>query len=190
VEESWTRGGLALIYDVEIGGRCYRVELTRVDATGDASAKQNWQCRVNGREIAVDSAQPERDVLSLLIGGQSYEIERERIADGRVENGDVNMVLRGRRYVAEVRDPRALRSRKRAAGLGAGPRRILAPMPGKIIRILVSEGATVEAGDSLMVIEAMKMQNEIKAPKAGVLQKLLAVEGVAVNSGDVLAVVE
>ena len=190
MEKSWTRGGPALIYDVEIEGRRYRVELARSDSPANVSAGEHWRCRVNGREIAVDSAQPERDVLSLLIGGQSYEIERERIAGVSVENGEVYMVLRGRRYVAEVRDPRALRSRKRAGGMGDGPRKILAPMPGKIIRILVSEGAAVEAGDSLMVIEAMKMQNEIKAPKAGVLQRLLAVEGVAVNSGDVLAVVE
>jgi biotin carboxyl carrier protein len=185
-------------YEVEIGGRQYRVDLvptdTRIDMPGSArsharGAGQSWLCRINGREVTVDATQPERDVISLLISGKSYEVERERVPTG-APNGEVRMAVRGVRYVAEVRDPRALRSRKAAAARGEGPRKLVAPMPGKIIRVVAAEGTTVEAGQSVLVIEAMKMQNEIKSPKAGVLRKFVATEGMAVNAGDVLAIVE
>jgi biotin carboxyl carrier protein len=63
-------------------------------------------------------------------------------------------------------------------------------MPGKIVRVLVSQGAEVEAGTGVLVVEAMKMQNEIKSPKKGTIQKILVSEGAAVNAGDVLAIVE
>jgi biotin carboxyl carrier protein len=63
-------------------------------------------------------------------------------------------------------------------------------MPGKVVRVLVPEGSEVEAGQGVLVVEAMKMQNELKSPKKGVIQKIVAREGAAVNAGDVLAVVE
>ena len=63
-------------------------------------------------------------------------------------------------------------------------------MPGKVVRILVRERAEVEAGQGIVIVEAMKMQNEIKSPKKGILQKLLTAEGSNVNAGDVLAIVE
>ena len=73
---------------------------------------------------------------------------------------------------------------------GKGPRKLVAPMPGKVVRVLVQEGTDVEAGQGVVVVEAMKMQNEIKSPKKGVVRKLVASENAAVNAGDVLAVVE
>jgi len=93
------------------------------------------------------------------------------------------------RYAVRVRDPRSLRSRQ-AADDGKGPRKLVAPMPGKVVRVLVQEEAEVEAGQGIIVVEAMKMQNEIKSPKKGVVRKLTASEGANVNSGDVLAIVE
>ncbi len=71
-----------------------------------------------------------------------------------------------------------------------GPKKLTAPMPGKVVRILVSEGAEIEAGAGILVVEAMKMQNEVKSPKKGIVQKITVREGAAVNSGDVLAIVE
>jgi len=94
-----------------------------------------------------------------------------------------------RRYAVEVRDPRSLRGRVRA-GDEHGPKKIVAPMPGKVVRLLVREGAEVEPGAGVAVVEAMKMQNEIKSPKKGTIQKILVSEGAAVNAGDVLAIVE
>jgi biotin carboxyl carrier protein len=63
-------------------------------------------------------------------------------------------------------------------------------MPGKVVRLLVAAGDTVEAGQGLLVVEAMKMQNELKSPKKGIVRQVLAREGAAVNAGDVLAIVE
>ena len=63
-------------------------------------------------------------------------------------------------------------------------------MPGKVVRVLATAGAEVEAGEGILVVEAMKMQNELKSPKKGRLQKVTVSEGAAVNAGDVLAVVE
>ena len=63
-------------------------------------------------------------------------------------------------------------------------------MPGKVVRILVNQGTEVVAGAGVMVVEAMKMQNEVKSPKKGTIQKILVSEGAAVNAGDVLAIVE
>jgi biotin carboxyl carrier protein len=63
-------------------------------------------------------------------------------------------------------------------------------MPGKVVRILLREGAEVEAGTGILVVEAMKMQNEVKSPKKGKIQKIVVSEGAAVNAGDVLGIVE
>jgi biotin carboxyl carrier protein len=89
-----------------------------------------------------------------------------------------------------VRDPRSLRARRRSATAEDGIKKITAPMPGKVVRILVAAGAEVEAGQSVLVIEAMKMQNELKSPKKGILRKITVSEGAAVEAGRILAEVE
>jgi biotin carboxyl carrier protein len=164
-----------MTYDVNIDGKNYRLELTRSDG--------RWDCRLDGREVVVDAVLARRDVLSVLLGSKAYEIKRERSAT------DMHLWVGSVRYAVQVRDPRSLRGRARADD-GKGPRKLVAPMPGKIVRVLVREEADVEAGQGIVVVEAMKMQNEIKSPKNGVVRKMLAVEGAAVNAGDVLAVVE
>jgi biotin carboxyl carrier protein len=132
----------------------------------------------------VDAISPRRDVLSLLIAGKTYEIKREFSAL------EVFLWVGGVRYTAEVRDLRSLRSRRGAASNEAGPKKLLAPMPGKVVRVLVHAEQPVEAEQSILVVEAMKMQNEIKSPKKGIVQKIVATEGTNVNAGDVLAIVE
>ncbi len=166
-----------MTYEVTVEGELYRVSLTR--------SGSGWQCEVNGVTRVLDVAPPEPDVLSLLFQGRAYEVRRERSAGEE----QTQLFIRGRRYRAEVRDPRALRSRRERVGSAEGPRSLLAPMPGKVVRILAPAGTEVDAGQPVLVIEAMKMQNEIKAPKAGRVQKILATDGTAVNAGDVLAIV-
>ncbi|HXZ40993.1 MAG TPA: acetyl-CoA carboxylase biotin carboxyl carrier protein subunit, partial [Terriglobales bacterium] len=94
------------------------------------------------------------------------------------------------RYAAELRDPRSLRSRRTGTGDDKGPRKLVASMPGKVVRVLLQEKAAVEAGQGVLVVEAMKMQNELRSPKKGIVQRIIASEGTAVNAGDVLAIVE
>jgi biotin carboxyl carrier protein len=165
-----------MLYDVNIDGKNYRLELQRLE--------DRWQCRLDGHEIQVDAILARRDVLSILIEGKAYEIKRERTAT------DLHLWVGSARYAAELRDPRSLRSRESSARDGQGPRKLVAPMAGKVVRVLLHAGSEVEAGQGVLVVEAMKMQNEIKSPKKGVLQKIVASEGATVNPGDVLAIVE
>ncbi|HEV3513032.1 MAG TPA: biotin/lipoyl-containing protein [Candidatus Sulfotelmatobacter sp.] len=164
-----------MTYEISIDGNNHRLDLTQVEG--------RWTCRLDGREIAMDAVLARPDVLSLRIGNKAYEVKCERVG------GEMHLWVGSVRFAAEVRDPRSLRSRMRAAD-DHGPRKLVAPMPGKVVRVLVSQGAEVEAGAGVLVVEAMKMQNEVKSPKKGTVQKILASEGAAVNAGDVLAIVE
>jgi len=165
-----------MVYDVTIDGKDYRLELERAQA--------GWRCRLDGRDIEMDAVLARRDVLSVLIGGKAYEIKRENTAT------DMHLWVGSVRYLAELRDRRSLRGRKGVGADEKGPKKLLAPMPGKVVRVLIGEGQPVEAGQSMLVVEAMKMQNEIKSPKKGAVQKIVAAEGANVNAGDVLAIVE
>jgi len=164
-----------MIFDVTVNGRDYRVEL-------EQQGSGNWAGKVNGEQVAVNAAGAANGVLSLLIGGHSHEV---------VANASQQQIAIGRnRYSVEVRDPRSWRSRKaRAAGI-EGPKKVLAAMPGKVVRVIAPEGTDVEQGSGVIVIEAMKMQNELKSPKKGKISKIFAAEGAAVNAGDVLAIVD
>jgi biotin carboxyl carrier protein len=165
-----------MVYEVAVAGKPHRLELEK--------KPEGWQCRLDGQTIHIDALISRRDVLSLLVDGRSYEIKREQTAT------DLHMWVGDKRFTVELRDPRSLRSRQKSAGDEKGPRKILAPMPGRIVRLLVEEDSEVEAGQGIVVVEAMKMQNEIKSPKKGVVKKILAAPGAAVNPGDVLAIVE
>lgn len=165
-----------MIYDVRIGEKTYRVELVR--------AGSSWSCKLDGREFPVDVVSPQPGLLSLLIGGRSYAVKQEV---GAVET---NIVVGHERFTTMVRDPRSLRGRRGADSGTEGARKITAPMPGKVVRILLAAGAEVEAGQAVLVIEAMKMQNELKSPKKGRVSKLTVSEGDAVETGQTLAEVE
>jgi biotin carboxyl carrier protein len=164
-----------MLYDVIIDGKNYRLDLNR--------AEGRWSCRVDGREVQVDAVLIRSDVLSLRIGNIAYEIKSERVAN------ELQIWVGSERFAVEVRDPRLLRGRTRATE-AHGPKKILAPMPGKVVRLLTRQGDEVELGAGVAVVEAMKMQNEIKSPKKGTVQKILVSEGAAVNAGDVLAIIE
>ncbi len=164
-----------MTYDIAIDGKHYRLDLNQVEG--------RWTCRLDGRDVEVDAVLARRDVLSLRIGNQAYEVKCERVGS------DTHIWVGSMRYAAEVRDPRSLRGRVRTAD-EHGPKKLTAPMPGKVVRILVAQGDEVEAGAGVLVVEAMKMQNEVKSPKKGTIQKIVVTEGAAVNSGDVLAIVE
>ena len=178
-------------YDVLIDGHAYQVSVERTD--------QGYSCTVDGEAFALDVAPAERDVLSILHEGRSYQARCESSQTnpggglpGSPSSlaGDTHILIAGRRFRAEVRDPRSLRSRRAALGAAVGPVGIHAPMPGKVIRLLIAEGDEVEAGQGLIVVEAMKMQNEIKSSKQGKVSKIAVQEGSAVNAGDLLAMIE
>jgi biotin carboxyl carrier protein len=166
-----------MTYDVVVDGKTHRLELTKGEKT--------WLCKVDDHMIEVDAALTARDVMSILLGGDAFEVKRERSLQG-----ELHLVIGSARYAVEVQDPRSLRTRRAAAGGEAGPQKITAPMPGKIVRVMVAEKDEVKAGQGVIVMEAMKMQNEMKSPKDGRVQKILTSEGSTVNAGDTLAVIE
>ena len=126
---------------------------------------------------------PEPGVYSVLMDGRSYE--------ARVEETPQNLVvvIDGYRFEVDVRDPRRL-SRRHSGSAAEGVQSITAPMPGKVVRVLVSPGDSVEAGQGIIVVEAMKMQNEMKSLRAGKVLAISANEGATVAAGDVLATIE
>ena len=171
-----TERRLGMTYEVLIDGKPHKLELAREG--------NRWLCRLDGREIETDALVARRDVMSVVIDGTAYEVKRERTAT------DLHLWVKNSRFGVEVRDPRSLRSRK-AAGAGAeGPQKVLAPMPGKVVRVLLTAGSAVEAGQGVVVVEAMKMQNELKSAKKGTVKQVLVAEGASVTAGEVLAIIE
>jgi acetyl/propionyl-CoA carboxylase alpha subunit len=171
-----TAGGLeALTVWLEIEGEKRRVELPNEVARGGV-----MECLVDGRSITVDGRFLQAGVLSLLVAGRQYRC---------VLDGD-GILIDGRRFGFEVEDPRSLQGR-RGGGAGTdGPRPVKSPMPGRVVRVLVEAGQEVEVGQAVVVIEAMKMQNELKSPKAGRVARVAVGVGDAVGSGDVMVVIE
>jgi len=130
-------------------------------------------------EKTADIRQVEPGVYSVVAGGRSYQ--------ARVEGAAVSIA--GRSFRVEVLDPRRW-NRERNHREAEGRQNITAVMPGKVVRVLVAQGDQVEAGQGLIVVEAMKMQNEMKAAKAGRVATLAAVAGATVNAGEILATIE
>lgn len=165
--------------EVRIGSESRRLELRR--------AARGWECRLEGERSrsfgTVDAVEVAPGVFSLLVDGESFTLHVERV-------GDVYRVRsRGADLVAAVENPRRWAGPALQGALRAGRQEVSAPMPGKIVRVLVGEGQAVEAHQGLVVVEAMKMQNEIPSPKAGVIERVLVREGETVEHGQGLVVV-
>ena len=147
------------------------------------------QVLVDGRAIEIDSEQlgsalqVEPGVFSVLAGGASYEVRVRASRQETIASAD------GREFAVEVRDPRDARRSSNAA-VGSGRQNITTPMPGKVVRVLVKPDELVEASQGLVVVEAMKMQNELKAARPGRVIGIRAREGETVGAGDVLVVLE
>jgi biotin carboxyl carrier protein len=140
---------------------------------------------LDGQAVQADAALVAPNTISILLDGQSFEVHVTPSLGGKIK-----LQSGPHEFTGEIRDPRAWRGRRQGAPEVEGRQQIVAPMPGKVIRLLVSLGDQVEAGQGLVVVEAMKMQNEIRSPKKGRVERLQAKEGQAVNAGEVLAWVE
>jgi acetyl/propionyl-CoA carboxylase alpha subunit len=138
------------------------------------------ECVVDGNIIAANARMLQPGVMSLVIDGKQYRC---------VLDGD-GVLIGGRRFAFELNDPRSLQGRRSAGGGAAGPRSVKAPMPGRLVRVLVAVGDEVVEQQGVIVIEAMKMQNELKSPKAGRVARVAVAVGDTVGAGDVLVVVE
>jgi len=148
-----------------------------------------WRILVNDNPVEIDAdslgavTQVEPGIYSVLLNGQSFQVRAISTRDG------VSLEVHGRRFSAEVIDPRNA-SRKSRAMLGTGRRNVNALMPGKVVRVLVCEGDVVEPGSGLVVVEAMKMQNEMKASRPGRVVEVRVRDGDTVTAGETLVVLE
>ena len=150
-----------------------------VDLERDAN---RWRISLDGHLVDADAVEIAPNTYSILLNGKSHEI---RVTP--TPAGVLTLQTGPHEFTAEVIDPRAWRGRRQGAIEAEGRQQILAPMPGKIVRVLVQTGEAVQAGQGLLVVEAMKMQNEIRSPKSGTVERLLVKEGQPVNAGEILA---
>jgi biotin carboxyl carrier protein len=164
---------------IELGGHPHSVELVRVG--------ERLRCYVDGRVLEADAVEVTPGGYSILMGGESLEVRVEHRAEAGADG--LRVIVGDQEFATSVRDPRQWRRHRGAAAEAEGRQQVLAPMPGKIIRVLVKAGDSIEMKQGLMVVEAMKMQNEIRSPKSGTVERLMVTEGQAVNTGQVLAII-
>ena len=165
-------------YDILLSGARRSIEFT---APGDESSPVT--AVLDGRMIAADVAKISSGVYSILLGGRSLEATAEEATEGYLVH------VAGSEFPIKIIDPRSWRGRSGGSIALEGRQEVIAPMPGKIVSVLVVAGQTVEANQGLLVIEAMKMQNEIRSPKSGAMERLLVKEGQTVSAGEILAIV-
>lgn len=141
------------------------------------------QFSIDGKPIDADWSEIRPGHYSILIGGQSYEARVAPAADSRPGQPDTWVVtIAEYDFHVQVRDPRTRRFAGQAAAL-EGPLDVQAPMPGKIVQVLVEAGQEVVQDQGLVVIEAMKMQNELRAPRAGRITQVHVEEGIGIETG-------
>jgi len=140
---------------------------------------------VDGAVERVDLRPIDGHLYSLLLGTQSYEVYVER------REGTYYVIIQGDRYAVEVEDARLkqLKAMSRQEHAVHGTATVIAPMPGLVVRVMVEAGEEVMEGQGVAILEAMKMENEIRSPRAGIIQSVLVSGGKTVNQGDALVVV-
>jgi biotin carboxyl carrier protein len=161
--------------EVRIGTAARQFEIQRVGTN---------QFVATGRDGAqIDAVQVAPHIYSLLVDGRVFE------ATALAERDGVLIQCGGEEFHALVSDPRAWRGARGALFGAEGKQQVTAPMPGKVVRILVSAGEEIEAHQGLVVVEAMKMQNEIRASRSGTIERVFVREGQAVAAGEALVTI-
>ena len=175
-----------MTFEIAVGNGVRTVSVTR---TGSL-----LQVALDGRTVIVDARRVGEMELSLLVtpeGGTEPTHSVDAALAAQRTAGDFDVHLAGRTIPVQVRQAGGFgRQKKAIAAAGTGPQRITAPMPGKIVRMLVKAGDEVKARQGLVVVEAMKMENELRATRDGRVRDVSVVEGQSVDAGAMLLVVE
>ncbi len=169
---------------LEVDGRDYTLDW---NASGGQAGYTLTGEHTSSGQAAVTEVMP--GVFSVLFGTRSFTVHLSPSPNSTADGKGVEAFAAGHRLQILLYDPRDRSGRADKAG-HSGPVELRAQMPGKVIKVLVDIGAAVEAGQGLVVVEAMKMQNELKAPKAGIVSKINAIEGATVAAGESLVIVE
>src|ERR1700728_1327844 len=167
--------GAVVKLQIEIAGKKRQVELAR------ANERAIWT--IDRQLLEADAVALSSGPYSILINGKSFEVRVESFG------AELRAITAGLDFSVAIHDERGWRRNRGGSVEAEGRQQVLAPMPGKIVRVLVSAGDSVRAGQGLLVVEAMKMQNEIRAPKSGTIDRVRVVEGQTVNAGQVVVIV-
>jgi biotin carboxyl carrier protein len=175
-------------YEVEVGGRRLQVVITR---SGDGFA-----VAVDGHARQVDAARIDAHTLSLIVGNGSTAVAGEPLRSREVSlapdpiGGQLAVHVGAAAVTVTLNGRRRWGRKDDGAGTGSGPQRLVAPMPGKVIRVLVKAGDEVTARQPVVVVEAMKMENELRAGRGGTVTEIPAREGMSVDAGALLLVIQ
>jgi len=162
----------------KLGDQSYTIEIEEI-------GKSVYRIAVDGNEFLVDGKKTGRTNYSLIVDNRSFEIEVDHAED------EYRVLVDGRNYHINLVDERRVRVGGTQSGLELQGRQLISvPMPGKIIAVLVSEGDAVEKGQGLVIVEAMKMENEVRSPATGTVRDIKVKPGDTVEGGAVLVVVE
>lgn len=157
----------------ELNNEKHEIEIKRED--------EKVFAKVDEREYVLEASEVEPNVYLLKFNNQIFQIYV-------APNGIVN--LKNHQLEIKIIDPKRLRGSGSSDADADGTAEIKTAMPGKLVRILVEVGANIKHGEGVIVVEAMKMQNEMKSPKDGIVKEIRFSEGDTVNAGDVLAIIE
>jgi acetyl/propionyl-CoA carboxylase alpha subunit len=174
-----------MTFEVEVGGRAFTVAVDRTDRAG------RFRVTLDGVRRVVDVSRTGEFGLSLLTGGEETAGGAAGSADFQIVpggSGDLLIGLQGRTIGVTVNGRRSAHADGTLHGHGQAT--IAAPMPGRVVRVLVAAGEPVEARQPVVVVEAMKMENELRAPRAGRIKEVAVTPGTSVEAGRILAVIE
>jgi biotin carboxyl carrier protein len=169
-------------FEIDINGRTRSVSVERVPGEG------HFRVTVDGRHHDVDAVRVGEFALSLLVDGISAS--REIAVAPGTARGELLIGLEGRTVAASVNARRTGRAAADAGAHAHGEQAVIAPMPGRVVRVLVKAGEDVAARQGVVVVEAMKMENELRSPKAGRVKDVGVAPGMSVEAGRVLVVIE
>ncbi len=164
----------------ELNQEKHAVEITRGDGL-------TLTARIDGRAYELEASEPEPNVYLLKHENRIYQIF---VSPNKKSDEPYAVSVGNQNYEIKIFDPKRLRGTAASGEQAEGASEIKTAMPGKVVRVLVKVGAEIKQGDGVLVVEAMKMQNEMKSPKDGIVKEIRFAEGATVNAGDVLAVIE
>ena len=171
-----------MTFEIDLNGRTRSLSIER-------KADGRFRVLLDGTPHDLDAARVGVYGLSLLLDGHEGVSEEVQVAPGGTQ-GELLVTLAGRTVAATVNGRRTRRAGADAAGGAHGEQAVIAPMPGRVVRVLVSPGDEVAARQGVVVVEAMKMENELRSPKAGRIREVNVTPGTSVEAGRVLLVVE
>lgn len=161
---------------ITVDGQALDTDFTTANGTATLTYKE--------QRVEAQIGQPEPGFFTVVLNDRVF-----RCLLNELPNGQTEIIVNGQRVTVAVHDKKHLRGQAGGA-IAGGKATLTAPMPGKIVRVLCAIGDEVEAQQGLLVVEAMKMQNEVQSPKSGKVTELRVSEGQTVNAGEVLAVIE